>query len=98
MVTSWYGVVDEHHGCRTLVPPTGASSPATLPDGAAAREGVPGPNGHDGPHDGGMSTRPVSVVLADDHPVVRGGLRALLSTIEGVEVVGEAADGETAVK
>ncbi|RYP85405.1 response regulator transcription factor [Nocardioides guangzhouensis] len=38
------------------------------------------------------------VVLADDHPVVRRGLRALLSTIEGIEVVGEAADGEAAVK
>jgi DNA-binding NarL/FixJ family response regulator len=40
----------------------------------------------------------ISVVLADDHPVVRGGLRALLATIEGIEVVGEAADGEEAVK
>ena len=38
------------------------------------------------------------VVIADDHPVVRGGLRALLSTIEGLEVVGEAADGEAAVR
>lgn len=38
------------------------------------------------------------VVLADDHPVVRRGLRALLSTIDGIEVVGEAADGEAAVK
>ncbi len=41
---------------------------------------------------------PIRVVLADDHPVVRGGLRALLSTIEGLEVVGEAADGEAAVR
>ena len=38
------------------------------------------------------------VVLADDHPVVRGGLRALLATIDGIEVVGEAADGEAAVR
>ncbi len=43
-----------------------------------------------------MST--LRVVLADDHPVVRGGLRALLETIEGFEVVGEAADGEDAVR
>ena len=43
-----------------------------------------------------MST--LRVVLADDHPVVRGGLRALLSTIDGIEVVGEAADGEAAVR
>ena len=41
---------------------------------------------------------PIRVVIADDHPVVRGGLRALLSTIEGLEVVGEAADGEAAVR
>ena len=40
----------------------------------------------------------IRVVLADDHPVVRGGLRALLSTIEGIEVVGEAEDGEGAVR
>jgi DNA-binding NarL/FixJ family response regulator len=40
----------------------------------------------------------IRVVLADDHPVVRGGLRALLSTIDGVEVVGEAEDGEGAVR
>jgi len=38
------------------------------------------------------------VLLADDHPVVRSGLRALLGTIEGIEVVGEAADGEAAVR
>ena len=43
-----------------------------------------------------MST--LRVVLADDHPVVRGGLRALLATIDGIEVVGEAADGEAAVR
>jgi DNA-binding NarL/FixJ family response regulator len=41
---------------------------------------------------------PIRVVIADDHPVVRGGLRALLSTIDGLEVVGEAADGEAAVR
>jgi DNA-binding NarL/FixJ family response regulator len=40
----------------------------------------------------------IHVVIADDHPVVRGGLRALLSTIEGIEVVGEAVDGEGAVR
>jgi DNA-binding NarL/FixJ family response regulator len=40
----------------------------------------------------------IRVVLADDHPVVRGGLRALLSTIDGIEVVGEAEDGEGAVR
>lgn len=38
------------------------------------------------------------IVLADDHPVVRGGLRALIGTLDGLEVVGEATDGESAVK
>jgi DNA-binding NarL/FixJ family response regulator len=40
----------------------------------------------------------IRIVLADDHPVVRGGLRALLGTLQGLEVVGEAADGESAVR
>jgi DNA-binding NarL/FixJ family response regulator len=40
----------------------------------------------------------VRIVLADDHPVVRGGLRALIATIDGLEVVGEAVDGEAAVR
>jgi DNA-binding NarL/FixJ family response regulator len=45
-----------------------------------------------------MSSVTLRVLLADDHPVVRGGLRALLSTVEGFEVVGEAVDGESAVR
>ena len=42
--------------------------------------------------------RPISVVLVDDHPVVRGGLRALIESFDGFAVVGEAADGEQAVR
>ncbi|MEO5653392.1 MAG: response regulator transcription factor [Marmoricola sp.] len=38
------------------------------------------------------------ILLADDHPVVRAGLRALIDTIEDLEVVGEAADGEQALR
>ncbi len=38
------------------------------------------------------------IVLADDHPVVRNGLRALLASLDGFEVVAEAADGESAVR
>ena len=37
------------------------------------------------------------VVVADDHPLFRDGLVAALGMIEGVEVVGTAADGEQAV-
>ena len=40
----------------------------------------------------------VRVVLADDHPVVRAGLAALLGSLPDVEVVGVAADGRSAVK
>ena len=40
----------------------------------------------------------VRVLLVDDHPVVRAGLRALLETTGHMEVVGEAASGEEAVE
>jgi len=40
---------------------------------------------------------PIRVVLADDHAVVREGLRLVLETETGIEVVGEAATGEEAV-
>jgi len=36
---------------------------------------------------------PVRVVLADDHELVRSGIKALLSMVDGVEVIAEAADG-----
>jgi len=35
----------------------------------------------------------VRVVLADDHELVRSGIKALLSMVDGVEVVAEASDG-----
>ena len=40
----------------------------------------------------------IRVVLADDHPVVRAGLAALLGSMAGIEVVGVAADGHEAVR
>lgn len=36
---------------------------------------------------------PIRILIADDHAVVRSGLRALLSADPGLEVVGEAEDG-----
>jgi len=39
----------------------------------------------------------VAVLIADDHPVVREGLRGMLSAEPGVAVVGEAASGDEAV-
>jgi DNA-binding NarL/FixJ family response regulator len=38
------------------------------------------------------------LLLVDDHPVVRRGLAALLDTVEGLVVVGQAGDGEGAVR
>jgi len=43
-------------------------------------------------------TTPIRIVVADDHPIVRGGLVALLSAADDIEVVGEASDGEMAVQ
>ena len=40
----------------------------------------------------------VRVVLADDHPIVREGLSALLSSVPGIEVVGTVATGREAVR
>ena len=42
-------------------------------------------------------TRPIRIVVADDHPIVRAGIVGLLETAAGIEVVGEAADGAEAV-
>ena len=39
----------------------------------------------------------IRVVIADDHAVVRHGLAQLLATFDGVELAGEAEDGEAAV-
>lgn len=39
----------------------------------------------------------VRVLLADDHTLVRAGIRSLLETIEGVEVVAECGDGREAL-
>ena len=40
----------------------------------------------------------ITIVVVDDHPVVRNGLVALLRTIPGLDVVGEASDGDAAVR
>ena len=41
---------------------------------------------------------PIRVLIVDDHPAVRRGLRTFLELAGGLEVVGEAADGPTAVE
>jgi DNA-binding NarL/FixJ family response regulator len=42
--------------------------------------------------------KPIRVILADDHPIVRAGIREALKQLPGVEVVGEASDGREAIK
>ncbi|MDB5749845.1 MAG: putative response regulator, NarL, partial [Ramlibacter sp.] len=40
-----------------------------------------------------QTTTPIRVVLADDHDLVRSGIKALLSTVDGVKVIAEARNG-----
>jgi DNA-binding NarL/FixJ family response regulator len=42
--------------------------------------------------------RPVRILIADDHAIIRSGLRALLAHESGFEIVAEAADGREAVE
>jgi len=42
--------------------------------------------------------RPISVLLVDDHEMVRIGLAAVLDTEEGIEVVGEASNGHDGIR
>lgn len=54
-----------------------------------------------GAHNGAMEAEQpaiIRVIVADDHPVVRGGLIALLSTLDGVEVAGEVGDGRAVLR
>ncbi|MFF4749384.1 response regulator [Streptomyces sp. NPDC002514] len=44
-----------------------------------------------------MTSTPIRLLLADDHPVVRAGLRAVLETEPGLAIVAEAATAEDAV-
>ncbi len=46
----------------------------------------------------GLGGPPVRVLLVDDHPVVRDGLRGVLEGAGGFEVVGEAGDGAQALR
>ncbi len=41
-----------------------------------------------------VPAKSIRIVLADDHDLVRSGIKALLSMIEGVEVIAEARDGK----
>jgi DNA-binding NarL/FixJ family response regulator len=58
---------------------------------------VEGPGIEGGGIEGG-GVEPIRVLIADDHPVVRRGMGSLLASLDGVQVVGEVADGAAAVR
>src|SRR5271168_1356959 len=47
--------------------------------------------------DAGVGAAPIRIVVADDHPVVRFGVKNMLENEPGFEVVGEAEDGDVAI-
>jgi DNA-binding NarL/FixJ family response regulator len=51
-----------------------------------------------GAPEGPRPAQPIRVLLADDHPMIRRGLTSLLSTLPGVEVVGEAGTGREVLR
>ncbi|MEN6498445.1 MAG: response regulator, partial [Thermoguttaceae bacterium] len=74
---------------ETALAPTGETWPA----GPSGRGPEPSP-----PDAAARTGQPIRVLLADDHPILRKGLADLLSESQGIEVVGEAGDGEEAVQ
>src|SRR5581483_8573667 len=79
-------------------------NPWHAPAAAPARRPARRPLGrrwyHDHRHRPGESRRPdmIRILLADDHDVVRRGLRGILEEHEGWEVCGEATNGREAVE
>jgi len=49
-------------------------------------------------HSVSSSTAPVTILIVDDHPLFREALRCLLETDPGLQVVGEAGDGKSAIR
>jgi two-component system NarL family response regulator len=48
--------------------------------------------------DSSSDAKVISVLIADDHPVVREGLAAIFRTQKDIKIVGEATDGEEALE
>lgn len=73
-------------------PATPASESGTSPQAADPASMVSTPSQAAG------AKRPVRVLVADDQDLVRSGFRMILSSYDGIEVVGEARDGDQAVQ
>lgn len=71
---------------------TPASDPGTSPQVANPASMASTPSQAAG------AQRPVRVLVADDQDLVRSGFRMILSSYDGIEVVGEARDGDQAVQ
>ena len=44
-----------------------------------------------------MSNPPITIIIADDHPLFRKGLREVIETDPSLQIAGEAGDGMTAL-
>jgi len=40
----------------------------------------------------------IKIIIADDHPIFRSGLKQIIEEEEGIEIIGEAADGQKAIE
>jgi CheY-like chemotaxis protein len=78
-----------------LAAPVPSAASAVLPGAAARRTDSPAPLARTA---GCSVERKIRILLADDHVMVRQGLLRLLREEPDMEVVGEAADGKTAVE
>lgn len=70
------------------------------PDGRERPRGSPWSGRREPPYGAVMTETPartISLVVVDDHPVVRDGLRGMFAAAPGFEVLGEAADGVDAL-
>ncbi len=45
-----------------------------------------------------MKNKPVRVVIVDDHPIVRAGMRMVLDGVPGIQIVGEGTNGQDALR
>ena len=81
------------HGALAL--DTKQSDPQLTETGELGEPSTPAALGRSDEDEGNTPTakRTIRVLIADDHPIVRDGLRRLLSLDEDIEVVGEAGDG-----